>query len=195
MYGATHADLIYFKPVENGYLYVLKFKDSNGKQHTTMNNYIERLDDTLKLGARTETTFFLSINDDQTLVGSKVLSFDRDGRKENPLYKQLFGAKGLILPHVTVWNKEIADAAELSDENGHNDTSDDDETLNEATVAGNVGSTTSSASNGKQKAVESHQVVQSVQDPRISALDSAVQSENVSTVFDASFHVCCDMFL
>lgn len=153
MQNATTADLIYYKPVVDGVIYVLKYTENNGKQHTTVNNHIERLDDTLKLKDQTETTFFVSINDDQTLTGSKVLSFEREGRKENPLYRQLFGKKGALLPRVNVWNKEIAEAAELSEEeNGHINTSDDEISEEEITPNAPVAVSTTSGSKGKNRA-------------------------------------------
>ena len=133
--NATKANWVYYKPVANGFIFVLKYKHTSTvdcrKQHTTVNNLIERLDTTLKLAARTEVTSFLSINDDPTLKGSKVLSFEKDGRQENPLYRQLFGANGSILPNIQVWDKEIAAAAELSYEDDQTYTSDDEPTLNE----------------------------------------------------------------
>jgi hypothetical protein len=145
MYGATHADWVYYKYVATGVIYVLKFKNLNRKQHTTVNNYIEGLDETLKLAARTETTSFLSINDDQSLAGSKVLSFTREGRKTNHLYRQLFGLDGLKLPQVTVWEKmvdapELGDyVAELSNDDDQTYTSDDEPTLNEGDGEGSGG--------------------------------------------------------
>ena len=117
MYAATGADLIFYKPVTNGTLYVLKFKKDNEKQHSTVNNCITRLDDTLKLNGGKDTLYFLSINNDDSLPGSKVLSFDRDGRKRNPLYMQLFGRKDSLLPGVSVWNMETKDAAQLGENN------------------------------------------------------------------------------
>ena len=137
MYGATHADLIYYKPVATGVIYILKFNDLNRKEHTAINNMIGLLDDTLKLAARTETTSFLSINDDPTLKGSKVLSFGRIGMKENHLYRQIFGVDGSMLPEVTLWEKmvdapELSEyVAELSNDDDQTYTSDDEPTLNE----------------------------------------------------------------
>ena len=135
MGNATKANWVYYKPVANGFIFVLKYKHTSTvdcrKQHSTVNNLIEDLDNTLKLAAMTQTTSFLSINDDHTLKGSKVLSFDKDGRRENPLYRQIFGANDSVLPDVQVWDKEIAAAAELSNDDDQTYTSDDEPTLNE----------------------------------------------------------------
>jgi hypothetical protein len=117
LYAATGADLIFYKPVSNGTMYMLKFKKANEKQHSTVNNCIVKLDDTLKLNGGKDTLYFLSINNDDSLPGSKVLSFDRVGRKRNPLYMQLFGRKGSLLPGVSVWNMETKDAAQLGGNN------------------------------------------------------------------------------
>lgn len=111
--SATGADLIFHKPVFNGVLYVLKFKDGNEKQHSTVNNNIVLLDKTLKLKDNTDTTLFLSINDDVALPGSMVLSFKNDKRKSNPLYTQLFDRRDVLLPGVNVWNRDAANVAVL----------------------------------------------------------------------------------
>lgn len=129
MFGSTFADFIFYKPSANGYTYVLKYKGGNEKQHTTVNNYITQLDDTMKLNERSEGTFFHSINDDHTLPGTKVLSFDRDGRKANPIYRQLFDRKDTVLSGVTCWMKDVEEAEESSGEDGEGvlgETSDDD---------------------------------------------------------------------
>ena len=44
----------------------LNSKKENEKQHTTVNNLIMKLDETLKLSGGSDTTFFLSINDDDS---------------------------------------------------------------------------------------------------------------------------------
>jgi hypothetical protein len=108
MFGATGADFIFYKPIANGILYLLKFKATNDKQHSTVNKRINKLDQTLMTMNSTTATSFVSINDDDTLPGSKVLSFDREGRKSNPLYRQLFNEKGVMLPGVKVYEKEIS---------------------------------------------------------------------------------------
>jgi hypothetical protein len=78
---------------------------------------------TLILAARTQTTFFLLINDDQSLAGSKVLSFDWIGKKQHPMVRQLYGINDTILPDVQVWKQEIAVAAELSNDDDQTYTS------------------------------------------------------------------------
>jgi hypothetical protein len=108
MFGATGADFIFYKPIANGVLYVLKFKATNDKQHSTVNKLINQLDQTLMTMNSTSATSFVSINDDDALPGSKVLSFDGEGRKSNPLYRQLFNEKGVMLPGVKVYEKEIS---------------------------------------------------------------------------------------
>ncbi len=153
LFSATGADLIFYKLVSNGVLYVLKFKGDNEKQHTTVNNHIMQLDETLKLKDGVETTFFLSINDDDSLPGSKVLSFDREGRKSSPLYRQLFGRSDILLPGVNVWSKVIEDAAGLSDDNVDDlisGLSEDEEVA--------TGSVPGSSSNGKQRATPKDQL-------------------------------------
>jgi hypothetical protein len=149
MYIATGADLIFYKSVTNGTLYVLKFKKENEKQHTTVNNYIMQLDENLKLSAGRDATYFLSINNDDTLSGSKVLSFDRVGRKSDPLYRQLFGGKNTILAGVSVWKKDIGDAAELSEDDALNGSSGEDEE-----VSGGIVTAHAPSSKGKQRAIE-----------------------------------------
>ena len=146
---ATGADLIFYKPVTNGFLYVLKFKKDNEKKHVTVNNCIIQLDETLKLSSGRNTTCFLSINDDNTLPGSKVLSFDREGRKANPLFRQLFDRNEALLPGVTIWNKEIGDVAELSDVDMDVAPSGGEEEVSEGVVTANAPS-----SKGKQRAIE-----------------------------------------
>ncbi len=121
MYGPTGADLIFYKPVTDGTLYALKFKKGNEKQHSTVSNAINLLDETLKLNGGRDSTYFVSINNDDSLPGSKVLSFERGGRKSDPLYRKLFDRTDSILPGVTVWTKEIDDAE------GQSGSSDEDE--------------------------------------------------------------------
>jgi hypothetical protein len=147
MYAATGADLIFYKPLANGTLYVLKFKKDNEKQHSTVNNCIMRLDDTLKLNGGRDITYFLSINDDDALPGSKVLSFDREGRKADPLYRQLFDGRDSLLPGVSVWNNDIEETAELSGDDVDGFQSESSE--NEEDVAGN---SNISSYRGKQRA-------------------------------------------
>ena len=158
MFIATGADLIFYKPVTNGVLYVLKFKRENEKQHTTVNNYIMQLDETLKLSCGIDATCFLSINDDDTLPGSKVLSFDRDGRRANPLYRQLFGRRDAILPGVSIWNNDsIEDATELGEDYNNNNMEedsgceDDDDYYDE--VSGCAAIVNAPSSKGKQRAI------------------------------------------
>ena len=148
MYIATGADLIFYKPVTNGFLYVLKFKKENEKKHVTVNNCIIQLDETLKLSSGRDATCFLSINDDDTLPGSKVLSFDREGRRANPLFRQLFDRNEALLPGVTIWNKEIGDVAELSDVDMDVAPSGGEEEVSEGVVTANAPS-----SKGKQRAI------------------------------------------
>ena len=108
-------------------MYVLKYKQDNKKQHSTVNNYISQLDETLKIAEGTETTFFISINDDASLPGSKVLSFDRDGRKSNPQYRQLFDQRGNLLPGVNVWYKGIDDDSDIEEEGNKSGNSSEQE--------------------------------------------------------------------
>ncbi len=126
MYEPIGADLIFYKPVTDGTLYALKFKKGNEKQHSTVSNAINLLDETLKLNGGRDSTYFVSINNDDSLTGSKVLSFERGGRKSDPLYRKLFDRKDSILPGVTVWTNEIGDAAELNGDNAIGGSSDED---------------------------------------------------------------------
>ena len=96
---------------------MLKFKKENEKQHTTVNNCIMRLEKTLKTSDGNDTIFFQSVDGEAVNSGSKVLSFDRYGRKENPLYRQLFSKKDSLLPGVSVWNHVIKDEAQPDEDN------------------------------------------------------------------------------
>ena len=100
----TEADLIYCKQIDKETIYVIKYNGKNEKQHTTVDNLIEGLDKSLRAINKTETTFFKSINDENSR-SSKVLSFERGARKENHLYRTLFDQKDRVLPDVIVWTK------------------------------------------------------------------------------------------
>jgi hypothetical protein len=167
-YGATGADCILYKPIDIGVLYLLKFKNGHEKQHSTVNNYIMLLDETLKVKNNTDATSFVSINDNDTLPGSKVLSFGRDGRRSDPLYRQFFNKKDVMLPGVKVWKKEIEGATEQNDVNAteQNDVNlecalggSSDELEDELIGAGGSSTNgkqrvTKTARNGKQRATE-----------------------------------------
>jgi hypothetical protein len=159
-YGATGADCILYKPIDIGVLYLLKFKNGHEKQHSTVNNYIMLLDETLKVKNNTDATSFVSINDNDTLPGSKVLSFGRDGRRSDPLYRQFFNNKDVMLPGVKVWKKEIEGATEQNDVNLECALGGSSDELEDELIGAGGSSTngkqrvTKTARNGKQRATE-----------------------------------------
>ena len=104
LFSTTQADLIFWKQMDDGVVYILKYIASNEKRHKTMHNIIEKLDLLLKERAGTERTFFRSINKEDEAY-PKVISFERGGQKDDYLYRTLFDAKGNALPDVVVWNK------------------------------------------------------------------------------------------
>lgn len=115
IFDKTDADIIYYKQVDNGAIYVIKYNGKNEKQHTTVDNNIEGLDSSLKAINKTETTFFKSINDEDPR-SSKVLSFERGARKDNFLYRTLFDKKDRVLSGVIVWAKPGSDNESSADE-------------------------------------------------------------------------------
>ena len=104
--------------MDDGVLYVLKYIKTNEKEHKTVHNLIERLDLQLKTRDGTERTFFRSINKDDPSY-PKVLSFGRNERRDDYLYRTLFDERDNVLPGVPVWLK-----SELEGENGRNESGD-----------------------------------------------------------------------
>ena len=103
--SATKADTIFLKPIDQGVIYVLKYKKVNEKQHITVNNIIEAYDNVLKGKNGSKATSFRSINDND-LHSSQVISFERDTpRKDNHLYRTIFDSRNQVLPGVIVWDK------------------------------------------------------------------------------------------
>ncbi len=110
MFSATGADTIYHKTIDQGVIYVLKYEKGNEKYHTQVDKSIKTLDDHLKMHTSSETTFFRSINDDDT-TSSKVVSIERGARKENYLYRTIFDSRDNVLPGVTVLKNQQSTSA------------------------------------------------------------------------------------
>ncbi len=112
----AQAESIFFKAFSNGVLYMIKFNARSRKDLSSIEKYIDQLDNTLKKALATTETSFLSINADRGLAGSKVLSFSRGEIIKNPVYRQLFSFFDTPLQGVQVWRKpeEIEGVTELA---------------------------------------------------------------------------------
>lgn len=84
--SATCADIIYYKPYEEGQLFLLKYCRRTRKLGT-LDRLIDSLDNTLKHARNSSSTAFKSIS--ETGAG-KVLSFAGKTRHDDPLFREIF---------------------------------------------------------------------------------------------------------
>jgi FtsZ-binding cell division protein ZapB len=116
MQAATGSDLVYFKEYEHGVLYSLYFKHENRKQHSTVENSIQRLDSMLMTKNMTTRTHFTSLTE-----FGKVKSFSGRDRHDDYHFCEIFdvsapkrdnGKQYQIQNGVVIWNQSLKDAEE-----------------------------------------------------------------------------------
>ena len=110
MQAATSADTVYFKEIEHGsFLYALYFEHQNAKQHSTVENSINRLDAMLTRRTASPGTRFVSIS-----TSGKVKSFSGRDRYGDFHFRQIFDIhvvkkelrgmkRNQLQPGVSVW--------------------------------------------------------------------------------------------
>jgi hypothetical protein len=103
----TGAEKIFFKAVSEGFLYVIKYHCSNRRDTNSIKRCLDRLDNGLKAKYDSEESFFLPIDDGASPVVSKVLSFSRDTRLKNSVYRQMFSFLDTPLQGVQILSKYI----------------------------------------------------------------------------------------
>jgi hypothetical protein len=116
MQAASGSDLVYFKEYEHGVLYSLYFKHENRKQHSTVENSIQRLDSMLMAKNATTRTHFTSL----TELG-KVKSFGGRDRHDDYHFCEIFnvhapkldnGKQYQLQDGVVIWSQSLKDAEE-----------------------------------------------------------------------------------
>jgi hypothetical protein len=87
MHAATGADVVYHKDYDHGVLYTLFFKHDNRKQHSTVENSVQKLDSMLMTKNNTTRTNFTSLTSAEP---GKVKSFSGRDRQEDFHFCEIF---------------------------------------------------------------------------------------------------------
>ena len=118
MQAATGADMVYHKDYEHGVLYSLYFKHENRKQHSTVENSIQRLDSMLMAKNKTTRTHFTSLTSGD--IG-KVKSFSGRDRHDDFHFCEIFdvnapklysGKQYQCQDGVSVWSQALNSSEE-----------------------------------------------------------------------------------
>ena len=89
LFSATKADIIFAKKFNTGFIYLFKFNCRNNKRHSTMNNYIDSLDEILMKQSGSSSSRFITIDNEKRGTG-KVRSFSGQDRLNDEYFRMIF---------------------------------------------------------------------------------------------------------